>query len=84
MHRVVVYTAPMCAYCRQAKALLTSRGIPFEEIDLGFDTEQRKWLRERTGRSTVPQIFIDDKSIGGFDELAQLDRKGSLVELEGG
>lgn len=73
-----MYTTLICAYCIRAKALLKERGIPFEEIDVTGDPSARAWLVERTGRRTVPQIFIDDEPIGGFQELRELDRSGEL------
>lgn len=78
MKRVVVYSTLVCPYCIRAKALLSSRGIPFEEIDVTGNAEERTRLVEVTGRRTVPQIFIGDEPIGGFDDLAALDRSGEL------
>lgn len=75
---VRVYTTLICPYCIRAKALLKSRGIPFEEIDVTGDVATRTWLVRETGRRTVPQIFIGDEPIGGFDELRGLDRSGEL------
>lgn len=65
----------------RAKRLLEARGIPFEEIDVGNDDALREDIIRRTGRRTVPQIFIDERSIGGFEELAALDAAGKLAEL---
>jgi glutaredoxin 3 len=81
MSRVEVYTTPFCPYCVQAKRLLTERGIPFEEIDVADDDELRADLIRRTGRRTVPQIFISGVSIGGYEELAALDAAGELGAL---
>ena len=81
MARVVVYTTPSCPYCVRAKRLLQARGIPYDEIDVGYDDELRADLVARTGRQTVPQIFIDDVSIGGFEELAELDAVQGLAHL---
>lgn len=79
---VKVYSTDYCPYCTRAKALLTKRGIPFEEINVEADAELRRWLVEASGgRKTVPQIFINGRSIGGFDELSALDRKGELPKL---
>lgn len=78
MKRVVVYSTLVCPYCVRAKALLKSRDIPFEEIDVTGNTDERMRLVEATGRRTVPQIFIGDEPIGGFDDLAALDRSGEL------
>jgi glutaredoxin 3 len=82
--RVVLYTAPVCPYCVQAKRLLKHRGIVFHEIDVAGDAEQREIMMRRSGRRTVPQIFIDGKPIGGYEELAALDRQGGLVDLAAG
>ncbi|MBX3213496.1 MAG: glutaredoxin 3 [Labilithrix sp.] len=78
MKAVRLYTTLICPYCVRAKLLLKGRGIAFEEIDVSGDPEKRSWLVETTGRRTVPQIFIGDEPIGGFDELRALDRSGEL------
>jgi glutaredoxin 3 len=79
--RVEIYTTPVCPYCVRAKRLLQARGIPYDEIDVGSDDALRVAIVERTGRRTVPQIFIDGRSIGGFDELAEMDAAGELAPL---
>ncbi len=79
--RVQVYTTTMCGYCVRAKMLLKRLEIPFDEIDVSDDHGKRSWLVSATRMRTVPQIFIDDKSIGGFDELSALERKGELKGL---
>lgn len=76
-----IYTTPYCGYCLRAKRLLDERGIPYEEIDVGDDAALRAELTRRTGRRTVPQIFIDGESIGGYEELARLDADGALERL---
>jgi len=76
--RVFVYTTPICAYCVRAKALLKKKGIPFREVDVDADPALRRWMVEASGRRTVPEIFIDGVPIGGFTELAELDRSGEL------
>jgi glutaredoxin 3 len=81
MPRVRVYTTQSCPYCIRAKRLLAARGIPFDEVDVGDEDALRADLVERTGRQTVPQIFIDGRSIGGFEELAVLDAQGELAGL---
>lgn len=78
MKPVVVYTTDYCGYCMSAKALLKSKGIPFQEIDVTRDPALRQDVIQRSGRRTVPQIFIDDESIGGFTELRALDSSGEL------
>lgn len=77
---VRMYTTAVCPYCIRAKMLLKGKGIPFEEIDVSGDHETREWLVKTTGRRTVPQIFIHDEPIGGFDELRALDVSGALAE----
>jgi len=81
--RVELYTTPGCPFCVRAKRLLDQRGIPFEEVDVAADEVLRAEIVRRTGRRTVPQIFIDGRSIGGFEELAALDAVGELAELVG-
>ena len=76
-----IYTRRWCGYCSAAERLLRKKGVAFEEIDCTGDHEKRRWLAEVTGRSTVPQIFIDGRSIGGYDELRALDRRGELEAL---
>ena len=81
MARVEVYTTPSCPYCVQAKRLLHARKIPYSEIDLAADPVLRADIMVRTGRRTVPQIFIDGQPIGGFDELQAMDVAGTLRDL---
>ena len=78
-----MYTTPSCPFCVRAKRLLTERGIPFEEFDVADDEALRADVMCRSGRRTVPQIFIDGRSIGGFEELAELDASGELATLVG-
>ncbi|RMH43470.1 MAG: glutaredoxin [Deltaproteobacteria bacterium] len=78
---VVMYARRGCGYCDAAAALLDERGIDYEHIDVTGDDAARRWLREVTGRHTVPQIFIKGRSIGGFTELSALDRSGELARL---
>lgn len=78
MKPVVMYTTQICPYCIRAKMLLKDKGIPFQEIDVSGDHEKRAWLVEATGRRTVPQIFIGDEPIGGFDDLRALQLSGEL------
>ena len=79
--QVKLYTTQVCPYCYAAKALLKKRDVPYEEIDVTGDPAKRQWLVEATGRRTVPQIFIDEKPIGGSDDLHALDRSGELEKL---
>jgi glutaredoxin 3 len=81
MTRVEVYTTPMCPYCVAAKRLLDERSIPYAEFDVAADAALRAEVTQRSGRRTVPQIFIDGRSIGGFEELRDLDAAGELAAL---
>ena len=82
MKKVVIYTGPICNYCSAAKHLLTKKKISYEEIDIGNDTKKREeMLRKSNGAKTVPQIFIDDKHVGGYVELKALENKGELDSL---
>ena len=78
---VTVYTTEPCGFCRQAKALLQSRGVPFEEVNLAKDAEGRADLVARTGQMTFPQVLVGERSIGGFRELLMADRSGQLESL---
>mgnify|MGYP001547678543 CR=1 FL=1 len=79
MAPVVVYSTAYCGYCVRARALLTQLGVEFETIDVTDDDEQRRWLVDVTKQRTVPQIFIGGESVGGFDDLAALHRRGQLL-----
>ena len=81
MARVQMYTTASCPFCVRAKRLLQARGIPYDEIDVGDDLAARADLVRLTGRQTVPQIFIDGRAIGGFEELAVLDARAELAAL---
>ena len=82
MVKVVVYSKDYCPYCVKAKNLLTKKGVAFEEIDITNDLKkQEEMLAKAEGRRTVPQIFINDKSIGGYDDLHALDVDGKLDPL---
>jgi glutaredoxin 3 len=76
-----MYTTAWCGYCTRAKALLEARGLAYEEIRMDGDPAFRAKLQELTGHWTVPQILIDERPIGGYVELLQLDRSGRLAEL---
>jgi len=81
MKTVKIYTTPICPYCHRAKRLLDTKGVPYEEIDVSSDDLARMNLAERTGKRTVPQIFIGEQHVGGSDELLALDREGKLDSL---
>ncbi len=81
MPKVTIYTTPLCGYCQMAKRLLASKAVAFEEIDVSGDSAAREALIARSGRRTVPQIWIGDRHVGGFDDLYALDRAGDLDAL---
>jgi glutaredoxin 3 len=78
MSRVRVYTKRNCPYCVRVKALLARKGVPYEEIDVEHDDALRSWLVEASGQRTVPQVFVGERSLGGFTDLDALDREGRL------
>ena len=75
---VKIYTTPYCPYCVRAKRLLEGKGVPYEEVDVANDDQARIELAERTGRRTVPQIFIGADHVGGSDDLHALEEQGKL------
>ena len=82
MKKVVIYTGPMCNYCSAAKHLLNKKKINYEEIDIGYDEKKREdMLKKSNGAKTIPQIFIEEKHIGGYVELKALESKGELDTL---
>jgi glutaredoxin 3 len=82
MPEIDIYTQPWCPYCARAVNLLTRKGVTFREIEAPHGTPERaESIRRAGGRSSVPQIFIDGRHIGGSDELAALDAKGELDKL---
>jgi glutaredoxin 3 len=81
---VVVYLAGWCPYCERARSLLSKKGIQFREIDVDDDPQLREEMIARSGRRTVPQIFIGEKHVGGCDDLLALDGRGELDRLIGG
>jgi glutaredoxin 3 len=85
MHRVTIYTTPICPYCVRAKSLLKQKGADFDEIDVFMDCGARREMEMKSGgRHTVPQIFIGDMHVGGCDDLCALDRAGKLESLLNG
>ena len=79
MKKVVIYTGPMCNFCSAAKHLLNKKKINYEEIDIGYDDKKREeMLKKSNGAKTIPQIFIEEKHIGGYVELKALESKGEL------
>ncbi len=83
MSNVVIYLTPICPYCNRARRLLEGKGVEYTIIDVARDTALRDEMERRSGRETVPQIFIDHQHIGGFDDMAALDLDGELDKILG-
>lgn len=82
MAKITMYTTAYCPYCMRAEQLLASKGVSeINKISIDTDPAEREAMMARTGRRTVPQIYIDERHIGGFDDLAALDRAGGLEPL---
>ncbi|MEN8129141.1 MAG: glutaredoxin 3 [Pseudomonadota bacterium] len=81
--QVVVYLTYFCSYCTRAKRLLKKKGVDFEGILVDNNQSLRKEMERLSGRTSVPQIFIGEHHIGGYDDMAALDRKGLLDQLLG-
>ena len=81
MANVEIYTQETCPYCHRAKALLSSKGVSFQELPIDGNAAKREEMIKRSGRTTVPQIFIDAQHIGGCDDLYALDARGGLDPL---
>lgn len=81
MSEVVIYSTRICPYCIRAKRLLERKGVEYHEIRVDRDYAQLRVMLERSRRNTVPQIFIDNRHVGGYDDLAALDRAGELDPL---
>jgi glutaredoxin 3 len=85
MPTVEIYTSPLCGFCHAAKRMLNDKGISFAEYDVGRDPEKRQEMLGRAnGRHTVPQIFIGDNHVGGYDDMATLERSGKLDPMLNG
>ncbi|HEX4297865.1 MAG TPA: glutaredoxin 3 [Devosia sp.] len=81
MSKVQIYTTNWCPYCTAAKALLSDKGVPYEEIDVTDQAGREAMIERAHGRRTVPQIFIGDTHVGGYDDMAALERRGKLDPL---
>ena len=81
MAQIKMYTTPWCPYCVAAKQLFKSKGVDFEDVNVAGNRKMRSWLLDVTGQRTVPQIFINDTSIGGFSDAQALDHSGKLDQL---
>ena len=75
---VTIYTTAYCGFCSRAKQLLMQKKVKFTEIDVESRPDLRKWIAEQSGQRTVPQVFINGKSVGGFSDISELDRRGAL------
>ncbi|MFH1604698.1 MAG: glutaredoxin 3 [Pseudomonadota bacterium] len=85
MTKITMYSTGTCPYCRRAETLLQSKGVTeIEKIRIDLDPARRNEMIEKTGRRTVPQIYVGEVHVGGFDDLAALDRAGQLESLLGG
>ena len=81
MADVTIYVTNFCPYCVRAKGLLDRKKVPYTLIDVSHDHDKREWLVGATGRRTVPQIYIGEVHVGGYDDLVALDRAGGLEPL---
>jgi glutaredoxin 3 len=82
MPPVTVYTKPFCPYCSRAVALLTKKGVAFDEIEAGMDPAKKREMMDKAGgRATFPQIFVGETHIGGCDDMMAMDRSGALDKL---
>ncbi len=81
--KIVIYGTEFCSYCAAARLLLKKKGLDFEDILVSRDDDKRREMERLSGRRTVPQIFIDDQPIGGFDELYSLEQDGRLDDMLG-
>ncbi|GGD04244.1 glutaredoxin 3 [Pyruvatibacter mobilis] len=84
MSKVQIYTTQICPYCHRAKALLREKGVSYDEVDVMATPGARDKMINRTGRTSVPQIFIGDTHVGGCDDLFALDAKGALDPMLAG
>ena len=82
MKNVIVYMGPMCGYCDAAKRLLNKKNIPYKEINVALEEDKmEEMIKKSNGKRTIPQIFIEDFHVGGYDELRALEIKGELDNL---
>ncbi|MFC3195370.1 glutaredoxin 3 [Marinicella sediminis] len=81
MNDIIIYSTLICPYCNAAKNLLKSLNLAYREIRVDQDLDQRQKMMEKSGRTSVPQIFINGHHVGGFDDLNALHRRGQLGEL---
>ncbi|MES2563746.1 MAG: glutaredoxin 3 [Pseudomonadota bacterium] len=79
--KALMYTTAVCPYCMMAERLLVAKGVTIEKVRIDLDPARRDEMMEKTGRRTVPQIYVGDTHVGGYDDLAALDRAGKLDPL---
>ena len=79
--KVLMYTTAVCPYCQMAERLLVAKGVEIDKVRVDLDPARRAEMMEKTGRRTVPQIFIGETHVGGYDDLAALERAGKLDPL---
>ena len=79
--KALMYTTAVCPYCQMAERLLNSKGVEIEKVRVDLEPARRAEMMEKTGRRTVPQIYIGETHVGGYDDLAALDRAGKLDPL---
>jgi glutaredoxin 3 len=81
MAKVLMYSTGVCPYCQMAERLLSAKGVGVDKVRIDLEPARRAEMMEKTGRRTVPQIYVGDTHVGGYDDLAALDRAGKLDEL---
>lgn len=81
--QIVMYGNRWCPYCNMAKRFLKRKGVSFEEVNVGRNDEQRRLMEQRSGRNTVPQVFVGEMHLGGYTDLKALDEAGELDDLLG-
>jgi len=81
MAKVTMYSTAVCPYCQMAERLLTAKGVQIEKVRVDLEPQRRVEMMEKTGRRTVPQIYVGDTHVGGYDDLSALDRAGRLDDL---
>lgn len=79
--KVLMYTTAVCPYCQMAERLLRAKGVEVEKVRIDLEPQRRMEMMEKTGRRTVPQIYVGETHVGGYDDLAALDRAGKLDPL---
>lgn len=81
MAKVLMYSTGVCPFCLMAERLLRAKGVDIEKVRVDLEPERRQEMMTRTGRRTVPQIYVGERHVGGYDDLAALDRAGGLDPL---